>query len=94
MAKRIRITMQTDSLLVLRGRQSRWSWCAQCGADAEMISLNDMGVVSNLTPAEVQTWMESAEMHSTKTAEGATLICLNSMLKRVHRRGEGEQTVG
>jgi len=94
MAKRTRIRIETDSLLVLRGRTSLRAWCPQCGAEAEMIPLNDVGVVSNLPPAEVQAWIDSAELHRTQSAEGAALICLNSMLKRTHRSREGDQAVG
>ena len=86
MAKRTRITIETNSLLVLRGRMALRSWCAECGAEAEMIAVNEVGVVSNMPAAEVQVWMESADLHHTTTADGATLICLNSMLKRAHRQ--------
>lgn len=85
MAKRTRITIETDSLLVLRGRRSLRVWCPQCGAEAEMIPLNNVGVVSNLPSAEVQAWMESPDLHHTRTADGAPLVCLNSMLKRVRK---------
>ena len=85
MAKRTRITIDTDSLLVVRGRKSLQAWCPQCGAEAEMIPLHEVGVISNLPPADVQVWMESQDLHHTRTADGALLICLNSMLKRVHR---------
>ena len=85
MAKRTRITIETDSLLVLRGRTSLRVWCPQCSSEAEMIPLNEVGVVSNLPPAEVRVWMESSDLHHTTTADGVALICLNSMLKRVHR---------
>jgi hypothetical protein len=94
MAKRTRITIETDSLLVLRGRKSLRAWCPQCGAEAEMIPLDDLGVVSNLPPAEVQAWMESPDLHHTKTADGTALICLNSMLKRVRRTRQGEPALG
>ncbi len=91
MAKRTRITIETDSLLVLRARKSLRAWCPQCAAEAEMIPLSDVGVVSNLPPAEVQAWMESPDLHHTKAADGNDLICLNSMLKRVRRTREGER---
>jgi hypothetical protein len=48
-----------------------------------MIPLNNVGVVSNLPPPEVQAWMDSSHLHHTTAADGAPLICLNSMLKRV-----------
>ena len=94
MAKRTRITIETDSLLVLRGRKSLWAWCPQCGAEAEMIPLNDVGVVSNLSLAEVQAWMESPDLHHTKMASGTDLICLNSMIKRVRKTRHGEPALG
>jgi hypothetical protein len=93
MAKRTRITIETDSLLVLRGRKSLRAWCPQCGAEAEMIPLNDVGVVSNLPPAEVQAWMDAADLHHTE-AGGAALLCLNSMLKRLRKSSEGEPALG
>ncbi len=93
MAKRTRITIETDSLFVIRGRKSLRAWCAQCGAEAEMIPLNDAGVVSNLPPVDVQAWMESPGLHHTKTADGTALICLNSMLQRVRRTKEGESVL-
>jgi hypothetical protein len=94
MAKHTRITIETDSLLILRGRMSLRAWCPRCNAEAEMIRLNDVGVVSNLAGAEVQAWMESSDLHHTTTADGAPLICLNSMLKRLQRPQGGDQTFG
>ena len=83
MAKQVKITFETDSLLVLRGRMPLRAWCPECAAETEMIPLDDVGVVSNLPPAEVRTWMESEALHHTTSPDGAPMICLNSMLKRV-----------
>jgi hypothetical protein len=91
MAKRTMITMETDSLLLLRGQKSRRAWCPQCGAETEMIALNEVGVVSNLPLAEFEAWIESSDLHQIGTAGGPVLICLNSMIKRVRRTREGEQ---
>src|ERR1700756_4562153 len=44
MAKQTRITIETDSLLILRGRSSSRAWCSQCAAEVETIALEDMGV--------------------------------------------------
>jgi hypothetical protein len=94
MAKRTRITIVTDSLLVLRGRTSPRAWCSRCSAEAEVIPLNHVGVVASLRPGEVQAWMESEDLHQITTADGAVLICLNSMLKRLNRTRGGDQTFG
>ncbi len=85
MAKQTKITIETDSLLVLRGRSSLPAWCPQCAIESEMIPIEGVGVISNLEPRAVETWLESEEIHRSQTAEGATLICLNSLLKRVQK---------
>ena len=85
MAKQTTITVETDSLLILRARKPLRAWCPQCSAEEEMISLDDLGVVSNLPPADVRAWLESDDLHHTTGDDGAYMICLNSMLRRVHK---------
>lgn len=85
MAKHTKITVESDTLLVLRGRRSLRAWCPWCCAESEMIPLNGVGVISNLNPPEVEAWIESEDLHHTTAAGGAPMICLNSMLKRVHK---------
>jgi hypothetical protein len=90
MAKRTKITIETNSLLVLRGRQLLRAWCPQCGFLAEMIPLHEAGVLSNLPSAEVQAWLESPALHHSTTAAGAELICLGSVLKRLRKNWGGD----
>jgi hypothetical protein len=85
MAKQTKITIETDSLLVLRGRNSLRAWCRRCAAEGEMIPVEGVGVISNLEPRAVEAWLESEEIHRSQTADGAPLICLNSLLKRVQK---------
>jgi hypothetical protein len=84
MAKRTTITVESDSLLVVRGRRLMCAWCPECGAEGEVIPLNEVGVISNLTPTEIESWIHSEDLHHTISNDGHPLICLNSMLKRVH----------
>ena len=83
MAKQTKITIETDSLLILRGRNSTRAWCARCAAEAEMIALESVGVISNLDRSSVAEWLNSGELHWSRTGEGSELICLNSLLARV-----------
>jgi len=83
MAKQTKITIETDSLLILRSRSSRRVWCRLCGAEGEMITLEDSGVISNLKPAALDEWLNSSALHRLQAADGSTLICLNSLLARV-----------
>ena len=86
MAKQTKITIETDSLLVLRGGASLRAWCRKCATETEMIPIEGVGVVSNLAPAEVEAWLESEEIHRSQAADGAQLICLNSLVKRVQTK--------
>jgi hypothetical protein len=85
MARHTRITVETDSLLVLRGQRSLKGWCPACAAEVEMVPLDGVGVISNLTPPDVEAWLESEDLHHIQTDGKAPWICLNSMLKRVRR---------
>jgi hypothetical protein len=83
MAKQTTITIETTSLLILEGRNPSRAWCRQCAAEVEMIALEKTGVISNLEQAAIEEWLNSGELHRSQTADGAQLICLNSLLVRV-----------
>ena len=85
MAKQTKITIESDSLLILRGRSSTRVWCPLCGADAEMIALENMGVISNLDRPAVEEWLNSGELHRSQAADGSVQVCLNSLLSRVQK---------
>jgi hypothetical protein len=85
MAKQTKITIETDSLFVLRGRNPLLAWCPQCVAEVEMIPLEGVGVISNLAPPEMEAWLESETIHRSQAIDGTRLICLNSLLKRVQK---------
>lgn len=85
MAKETRITIETESVLILRGRSPLLAWCQDCGDEVEMIPLDGVGVISNLAPPEVEMWLQSEDLHHIIATGGASLIYLNSMLKRVQK---------
>ena len=83
MAKQTKITIETDSLLILQGRNSRSVWCPKCHAERDMIALENVGVISNLERPALEAWMNSEELHRSHPADGSVLIFLNSLLARV-----------
>lgn len=89
MARSTKITIESDSLLMMRGRTSRRAWCTQCAEDAEMIALESTRVDSNLTPQEMAEWLNSGDLHRSQTPEGEHLICLNSLLARMRSTNAG-----
>ena len=87
MSKETKITIEWDSLLILHGRSPLRAWCPDCASEVEMIPLDGVSVISNLAPSEVEAWIQSEDLHHVMAADGAPLICLNSMLKRVRKKG-------
>jgi hypothetical protein len=83
MAKQTTITIETDSLLIFQGRNSKRAWCPECAAEGEMIALESVGVISNLEKPALEDWLNSGKLHRSQAADGSTLICLNSLLARV-----------
>jgi hypothetical protein len=83
MAKQTKITIETDSLLILRSRNSRRAWCPLCAAGGEMIALENVGVISNLEQTALEEWLNSAKIHRSQATDGSVLVCLNSLLARV-----------
>ena len=83
MARQTTITIETESVLILRGRSEQSAWCPGCGAEAEVIALEKVGVISNLNTAEVQQWLNCGQLHCSHSPDGSTLVCLKSLLMSV-----------
>jgi hypothetical protein len=83
MGKQTKITIESDSLLILRGRSSCRAWCQRCSTDSEMVALENIGVISNLDRTALEEWLNSGELHHSRAADGSAQVCLNSLLARV-----------
>jgi hypothetical protein len=84
--KLTRITIETDSLLIVHGRSSDRVWCRHCEAEVGAIALENVGVISNLERAALEEWLNSGELHRLQTTGGSTSICLNSLLALVQKQ--------
>ena len=82
MARRTTITIETTSLLVLRSRNSKRTWCRECGAEAEMFTL-EKGDLGTPNAAPFEKLLNSGELHRAELPDGSSLICLNSFLALV-----------
>ena len=82
MAKQMTITIETDSLLIIRGRTTTRAWCPLCGGEVEMITFQNMGASSSHGKA-LDDWLNSGALHRADSPDGTPVICLNSLLARV-----------
>jgi hypothetical protein len=85
MAKRMTITIETTSLLIIRARIVRRAWCPECGAVGEMVTSAVTAVSSDPSQHAVDKWIDSMNLHRPQAPDGGTLICLNSLLAQVQK---------
>ena len=77
--RKIVITVETCEVLIIsrRGSLSR-RWCDGCGKPVAMISLSD-DCMSGFSIKAAQRQEMIGRLHLIETAEGLSLICLNSL---------------
>lgn len=83
MAKQTKVTFETDSLLILSGRNSSRAFCPICGVQVEMVALESVGVITNLDQPALEEWLNSGALHRSRSTDGSEQVCLNSLLARV-----------
>lgn len=83
MAKRTTIILETTSLLIFRARIVRRAWCPECGAEVEMVVSPITGVAPDPGQHDVEKWLSCMGLHRAQAADGAALICLNSLLAQL-----------
>jgi hypothetical protein len=91
MAKTTSITIETNSLMVLRGSGTMRAWCPQCAAEGEIVSLQNFGVISNLDRVAVEEWLISGQLHRNEAADGSATVCLNSLLEHLKSGNPAER---
>jgi hypothetical protein len=89
MAKQTTITVETDSLLILRGRSSSYGWCPRCEAEVQTIALEDTGATTSLGRPALEEWLNSEELHQLHAADGSAVTCVNSLLAHVQKTKTG-----
>ena len=80
--KRIRITVETERLLVVskQGRAVE-GWCACCGESVELIRLEEAAALVGMSPRAIRRQIETNLLHDVETPDGIRFICLNSLLQ-------------
>lgn len=79
MKKRTEITIETERTLVVSVAKKAISWCAACNAQAEMIPVDEAAILQRVDSRTMFRWVEAKRVHSSETANGLLMICLNSL---------------
>ena len=77
--KRTEITIETERMLFINRPRKVLGWCAPCGAQAEMVPVDEAAILQRVDSRTIFHWVETERVHSSETANGLLLICLNSL---------------
>ena len=76
-----RITVETDTFLVVRRATAALAWCPACCAEVDVITLAEDSVLDPATSAQMEAWLGTGELHLWRSGEGAVQICMTSLLQ-------------
>ncbi len=79
--RRMKITVERERLLLVSRHQEVESWCEECGDRVRMLRPEEAAAVAAVSDRTIFRQIESHRLHFTETSHGATLICMNSLLK-------------
>lgn len=76
-----RITVETDTVIVVRQAKTACAWCPKCGAEVEVITLEIASITEEAATAQLQEWLSTGKLHLWQIADGPAQICLASLLQ-------------
>lgn len=81
MTKTTRITVETETRLIIRRAKAISAWCPVCRAEVDVIALDSDTLADSITAAQIQEWLGRNQLHFWQTALGPTQICLISLFR-------------
>ena len=80
--RRTEIVAETQEVVVVtRAGREGVAWCAGCGGQAHMLTLDKAMALTGASSREIHRRLEAGEVHFTETTEGFVLMCMSSLLK-------------
>ena len=76
-----RITVETDTVLVVRRATAARAWCPKCAAEVDAITLTPESLSEAATANQLAVWLDTGRLHVWHKAEGAVQICVPSLLQ-------------
>lgn len=78
--KTTRITIETESLMVVRRGRTVVTWCPACCAQSEVMTLERDSLGDGIPSALFSDWLAAGRLHSWRSDSGPTQICMKSLL--------------
>ena len=78
--KTTRITVETETLMIIRRAKVALAWCPECLTEVEVITLDGGSLAEPLTAKQIREWVNTGRLHFWNTADGPDQICVASLL--------------
>lgn len=93
--RKIRITVETHSLTILRMRDNSTSamWCADCGSQTQSVTVELAARVCSVSQRAIFRLVQAGRLHFNETPAGELLICAES-LRRLTKRHDPQSESG
>ncbi len=75
-----RITIQTETLTVVRHAKASLAWCPTCAAEVDVINLAPDRMANRADSAELEQWLNDGKLHLWRLPDSTVQICVNSLL--------------
>jgi hypothetical protein len=75
--KTTRVTVETETLMIVRRAKATLAWCPDCRAEVDVITL---GPQEPASAAHIQEWLKIGKLHMWQEPDGPAHICLPSLL--------------
>jgi hypothetical protein len=85
--KTTRITIETETLLVVRRGNTIMTWCPVCCAQAEAMTLEGESLGEDIPSALLREWLAAGKLHFWSSEGGPAQICLPSLLRCLESQG-------
>ena len=79
--KTTRITVETETLMIVHRAIAALAWCPDCGAAVDVIALDNDSLAEPSTAAQIQDWLGTGRLHLWQPATGPAQICVTSLLQ-------------
>ena len=78
--KTTRITVETETLMIIRRAKVALAWCPECFTEVEVITLDSDSLADPFTAEQIREWIKTGRLHFWQTVHGPTHICVASLL--------------
>jgi hypothetical protein len=79
--KSVRITVDTEQVVIIRRRRITRSWCNQCGDESEFIPMEAVNQVLGGGPNQGKLLPPGDGLHLHTIKDGSVLVCVKSLPK-------------